>query len=215
MKSIYKLLGIGVFALLFNQQMLSQDIETLWDIDVTTASKTEEKQSDAPGIITVVSNDEIMGFGSTSLMDVLDRVTSMHMIYSGIYTWNLGSMRGQHTSVFDNHVLILINGRPLRDGISGGHNNVFYNSFPVEGIDHIEIIRGPGSVLYGTNAYSGVINIITKQAFEKTAFEASVSYGSLNTLSANVGGGFHVNDDLNINLGLCSVSFSVRSKVRL
>ena len=201
MKSIYKLLGIGVFALLFNQQMLSQEIETLWDIDVTTASKTEEKLSDAPGIITVVSNDEIMGFGSTSLMDVLDRVTSMHMIYSGIYTWNLGSMRGQHTSVFDNHVLILINGRPLRDGISGGHNNVFYNSFPVEGIDHIEIIRGPGSVLYGTNAYSGVINIITKQAFEKTAFEASVSYGSLNTLSANVGGGFHVNDDLNINLG--------------
>jgi outer membrane receptor for ferrienterochelin and colicin len=201
MKRIYKLLGTGVFVLLLNLQMFSQDIETLWDIDVTTASKTEEKLSDAPGIITVVSNDEIMGFGSTSLSDVLDRVTSMHMIYSGIYTWNLGSMRGQHTSVFDNHVLILINGRPLRDGISGGHNNVFYNSFPVEGIDHIEIIRGPGSVLYGTNAYSGVINIITKKAFEKTAFEASVSYGSLNTLAANVGGGVHVNDDLNINFG--------------
>ena len=201
MKRIYKLLGIVAVVLVFNQKILPQDIETLWDIDVTTASKTEEKVSDAPGIITVVSNDEIMGFGSTSLMDVLDRVTSMHMIYSGIYTWNLGSMRGQHTSVFDNHVLILLNGRPLRDGISGGHNNVFYNSFPVEGIDHIEIIRGPGSVLYGTNAYSGVINIITKKAYEKTAFEASVSYGSLNTLSANVGGGFYVNDDFNINVG--------------
>ncbi len=190
------------FALLFIAQLaISQDIETLWDIEVTTASKQEEKISDAPGIITVVTKEEIEGFGGTSLWDVLNRVTSMYMIHAGIYMWNLGSMRGQNIFVFDNHVLILLNGRPLRDGISGGLNSVFYNSFPLEGIDHIEIIRGPGSVLYGTNAYSGVINIITKKAKEKTSMEASATYGSFNTASVNVGGGVHVNEDLNINFG--------------
>ncbi len=201
MKKLFTHFIVGIFVIAFYLPSSSQEIETLWDIEVTTASKTEEKLSDAPGIISVVSSEEIAAFGSTTLSDVLNRVTSTYMIHAGTYMWNIASMRGQNVSVFDNHVLILLNGRPLRDGISGGHNNVFYNSFPVEGIDHIEIIRGPGSVLYGSNAYSGVINIITKKATEKTGIEASATYGSFNTMAINVGGGVHVNDDLNINFG--------------
>lgn len=201
MKSMSGKLLIVFFVFLLTQSAFAQDIETLWDIEVTTASKQEEKISDAPGIISVVTREEIEGFGGTSLWDVLNRVTSMYMIHAGTYMWNIGSIRGQNVSVFDNHVLILLNGRPLRDGISGGLNSVFYNSFPVESIDHIEIIRGPGSVLYGTNAYSGVINIITKKADDKTALEASVTYGSFNTAIVNLGGGVKVNDDLNVNFG--------------
>ena len=201
MKKLITHLIVGIVVIAFYLPSFSQEIETLWDIEVTTASKTEEKLSDAPGIISVVSAEEIAAFGSTTLSDILNRVTSTYMIHAGTYMWNIASMRGQNVSVFDNHVLILLNGRPLRDGISGGHNNVFYNSFPVEGIDHIEIIRGPGSVLYGSNAYSGVINIITKKATEKTGVEASATYGSFNTMAINVGGGVHVNDDLNINFG--------------
>ncbi len=201
MKKLITHLIVGIFVIAFYLPSFSQEFETLWDIEVVTASKHEEKLSDAPGIISVVSAEEIAAFGSTTLSDVLNRVTSTYMIHAGTYMWNIASMRGQNVSVFDNHVLILLNGRPLRDGISGGHNNVFYNSFPVEGIDHIEIIRGPGSVLYGSNAYSGVINIITKKATEKTGVEASATYGSFNTTAINVGGGVHVNDDLNINFG--------------
>jgi outer membrane receptor for ferrienterochelin and colicin len=179
----------------------SQDIETLWDIDITTASKSAEKMSDAPGIVSIITHDEIINFGSVSLADVLNRVTSVYMIHAGTYMWNIASIRGQNISVFDNHVLILINGRPLRDGISGGHNNVFYNSFPVEGIERIEIIRGPGSVLYGTNAYAGVINIITAKAENGTHFQATMNYGSFNTKSVNFGGGLQVNDNVNVNFG--------------
>ena len=202
MKSIYKLLGIGVFILLLNQQMLSQDIETLWDIDVTTASKHEEKITDAPGIISVVTKEEIQGFGAVTLSDVLNRVTSMYMIHAGTFMWNVGSIRGQNISNSDNHVLILINGRPYRDGMSGGFNSVTYIAFPVETIDHIEIIRGPGSVLYGTNAYSGVINIITNVADEESSYKATLGYGSYNTLTGSFSGGVHFNDDLNLNFGL-------------
>jgi outer membrane receptor for ferrienterochelin and colicin len=123
------------------------------------------------------------------------------MIHAAIYTWNIASIRGQNVGAYDNHVLVLINGRPLREGISGGHNNLFYNAFPAEGIERIEIIRGPGSVLYGTNAFSGVINIITRKAVEETNFQTSISYGSFNTKAVNFGGGVHINKDLNINIG--------------
>jgi outer membrane receptor for ferrienterochelin and colicin len=188
------LLGIGNFS-------YAQEIETLWGIEVTTASKSAEKISDAPGIVSVVSKEEIANFGSTSLSDVLNRLTSMYMIHAGTFTWNVASIRGQNISFFDTHTLVLVNGRPMRDGITGGMNSVFYNAFPVESIERIEIIRGPGSVLYGSNAYAGVINIITSKADEETHFQASVMAGSFGTKNVNFGGGVYINDDLNINIG--------------
>lgn len=180
----------------------SQDIETLWDIEVTTASKQEEKISDAPGIISVVSKQEIEGYGALSLGNVINRITSMYFMHGSVFFWNLASVRGQYTSSFDNHVLILVNGRPMRDGMSGGINSIIYNGFPLDVVDHIEVIRGPGSVLYGTNAFSGVINIITSKPKEKSAYNANVQYGSLNTFTQAVSGNVFFNENANINFGL-------------
>lgn len=193
---------IGLFVISIFNKSISQEDEFFWDIEVTTASKQEEKLSDAPGIISVVTKDEIQGFGALTLSDVLNRVTSMYMIHAGTFMWNVGSIRGQNISNTDNHVLILLNGRPFRDGMSGGFNNVTYAAFPVDVIDHIEIIRGPGSVLYGTNAYAGVINLITKTADDESSYEASIGYGSFNTLTGSFSGGVHLNDDMNLNFGV-------------
>ncbi len=186
---------------MFSDYSIAQEIETLWQIEVTTASKSAEKISNAPGIVSVVTREEIANFGSTSLSDVLNRLTSMYMIHAGTFTWNVASIRGQNISFFDTHTLVLVNGRPMRDGVTGGMNSVFYNAFPVEGIERIEIIRGPGSVLYGSNAYAGIINIITAKAEEETHFQASVMGGSFGTKNVNFGGGIYLNDDLNINIG--------------
>lgn len=186
-----------------NTLMAQEEIKPLWVVEVSTASKQEEKLSDAPGIITVVTQEELHGYGAVTLEDVINRITGMYFIHGGIFFWNLGSVRGQYTSDFDNHVLILINGRPVRDGMSGGFNSVVYNGFPLESIDHIEVVRGPGSVLYGTNAFSGVINIITKKPKEgKTEVGANVRYGSYNTFTQSVFGNVNVNEDLDINFGL-------------
>ncbi len=169
---------------------------------VATASKSEEKITDAPGIVSIITKEEIANFGSiNSLWDVLNRATSIYMLHAGVLSWNVASIRGQHNTAYDNHVLILLNGRPLREGISGGFNSVVYNSFPVESIQRIEIIRGPGSVLYGTNAFSGVINIITDKAEDESNFQINSQYGSFDTKVIKLGGGIHVNDDLNINIG--------------
>jgi outer membrane cobalamin receptor len=203
MKQAFTVLIVLAMVAGANIKTSAQDIETLWDIEVTTASKTSEKLSDAPGIISVVTKQEIEGYGAISLEDVINRVSSMYFMHGGIFVWNLGSIRGQYTSDFDNHVLILINGRPVRDGMSGGFNSIIYNGFPLDIVDRIEIIRGPGSVLYGTNAFSGVINIITSKPKDgESQYNANVQYGSYNTFTQSVSGSAYINEDFDINFAV-------------
>jgi outer membrane receptor for ferrienterochelin and colicins len=145
------------------KKLVNLSLEDLIEVKIITASKNEETVENAPGIISVVTSREIDDFGANNLFEVLERVTSIYMTGSHTYPQNVTSMRGDLSTHIDNHVLLLLNGRPVREGFAGGYNFVFYNAFPLNIIDKIEIIRGPGSVLYGTNAYMGVINILTKQ----------------------------------------------------
>jgi outer membrane receptor for ferrienterochelin and colicins len=137
-------------------------LQELLNIQVTTASKTEEKLSDAPGVISVVTKDEIKRFGGNTLADVLDRVPSLSSMTAFFQDRSLISVRGDQYKVTSGHVLLLLNGRPVRESMEGGITSETFESFPIGIIERIEVIRGPGSVLYGSNAFSGVINIITE-----------------------------------------------------
>jgi outer membrane cobalamin receptor len=147
---------------------------------VVTASKQQEHVQGAPGLVTVVSQQEITAFGGNSLVDVLNRVIGMYLAGSYYFPQNLATMRGDLQTHTTSHVLILLDGRPLRESFYGGIDLAIYNTFPLSAIERIEIIRGPGSVLYGTNAFTGVINLITRQE-RKTAATLSGSGGSLGT----------------------------------
>lgn len=141
---------------------LDLSLADLLDFKITVASKTEEKISDAPGVVSVITQDELKRFGGTTLADVLKRVPSF--LGSTVYLTDRSiiSSRGDQVGVTSNHVLLLINGRPVREVLEGGIKSDIYESFPVNIIERIEVIRGPGSVLYGTQAFSAVINVITK-----------------------------------------------------
>lgn len=141
-----------------NEELLFMNLE------VTTASKFVEKLSDAPGVISVITKDELERFGGTTLKDILERVPSL--IGSTVYMTDRSmiAVRGDQFKHSGNHVLLLINGRPVREVLEGGIKSEIYESFPVNVIEKIEVIRGPGSVLYGSDAFSGVINIITEKA---------------------------------------------------
>ena len=154
--------GIGVDALA--QEERTEEELLFMEISVVTASKTEEKLSDAPGVITVVTKDELERFGGTKLKDILERVPGL--IASTVYMTDrtIIAARGDQFKHSGNHVLLLINGRPVREVLEGGIKSEIYESFPVNIIEKIEVIRGPGSVLYGSDAFSGVINIITEKA---------------------------------------------------
>jgi outer membrane receptor for ferrienterochelin and colicin len=165
-------------------ELADKNIESLGRVNVSATnplvegvSKREETLSEAPGIVDVISARDIQQFGAKNLYEVLERATSVYMTGSFLFPRNVASIRGNLQNHEDNHVLVLINGRPFRDITLGGVNVSIYTAFPIHTIEHIEVIRGPGSVLYGTNAFNGVINIVTKDP-EQPTMHASVLSGS-------------------------------------
>ena len=168
-------------------KILSLDLESLSRTPVLTAtltdpiveavSKTPEKASEAPGIVDVITAQDIQEFGAKNLYEVLEWATSVYMTGSYMYRRNVACIRGDLRNHEDSLVLVLLNGRPFRDTTAGGVNASMYTAFPIHTIERIEVIRGPGSVLYGTNAFNGVINVVTKNPKEPT-LHASVLSGS-------------------------------------
>jgi outer membrane receptor for ferrienterochelin and colicins len=158
-------------------ELLQMYIVDLSKVNVAVASRREESISVAPSVINVISAREIKQFGAKNLQDILNRTTSLQGIGSHFYP-NSISVRGQMLEHSNNDVLFLINGRPNRNSWNGGASERILLGFPVDAIDHIEIIRGPGSVLYGTGAFSGVINIVTKSTDSGKAIDVGVAAGS-------------------------------------
>lgn len=143
--------------------LLRLSLDELMQVEISTISKAPENLYDAPGIATIISREEIRRFGGDNLYEILDRAVSVHMTGSILFPRNGTVIRGdQLTGGLDRHVLLLVNGRPIRDALNGGINYPLYTAFPVSAVERIEMTRGPGSALYGTNAYSGVINLITR-----------------------------------------------------
>ncbi len=214
MKNIYYLCFLTISSILFwsnlntlqaqeLEECLEMSLEQLMLLDVETVSKSSEELTDAPGVITTISSQEIEMFGANNLLEVLERVTSVYMAGSYLFPQNVASIRGDLLTHYDNHTLVLIDGRPFRETVYGGINSSVYLCFPLAMIKRIEIIRGPGSVLYGTNAVSGVINIITKNASENTN-SVQIGGGSLWTATQSISAGFqHGNLEVN-----SAISFS-------
>ncbi len=144
--------------------LAAMDIEKLMDIKVTTASLFGDKLSDAPGIMSVVTSDELRRFGGITLGEILDRVPGLTQSSQYFTDRSLVAARGDQTKTSGGHILFLINGRPTREIMEGGIISDLLESFPIDILERIEIIRGPGSVLYGSNAFSAVVNLITRKA---------------------------------------------------
>tara|TARA_R110002072_G_scaffold118775_5_gene251293 strand:- start:4050 stop:6011 length:1962 start_codon:yes stop_codon:yes gene_type:complete len=169
------------------QSLLQLDLEQLAEVSV--ASKRSEPINQAPAIVSVITADEISRFGYRNLRDVLDRQTSIQIIGSNLFPHNKASARGVSSTHIDNNVLILLNGRPIRESSVSSINHDIYAYFPVASLKQIEIIRGPGSVLYGTNAFSGAINLVTKEAPDSPEGNLSLGYGSFDSKQIQLSGG--------------------------
>lgn len=139
------------------------DLESLLNTKVITASKFSENLADAPGILSVISGDDLHRFGGMTLQEVLERVPGLSLA-SGYFTdRSVVAARGDLTKGNGGHILFLINGRPTRDVLDGGLISDLLEGFPVSALEKIEVIKGPGSVLYGSNAFSAVVNLITRK----------------------------------------------------
>jgi outer membrane receptor protein involved in Fe transport len=144
--------------------LLSIDLESLLNVKVITASKSAETLADAPGVISVVTRDELQRFGGITLGEILQRVPGLTGTTSYFTDRSLIAARGDQTKANGGHILILINGRPTREILEGGLISDLMEAFPVNVLERIEVIKGPGSVLYGSNAFSAVVNLIVQKA---------------------------------------------------
>ena len=135
--------------------------EQLLDATVTSASKAPEKLKDAPAAIFVLTGEDIMRSGATSIPEALRLVPGVQVAQLNANSWAVG-VRGFNSGL-DDKLLVLVDGRSVYDPLfSGVHWDA--QDMVLEDIDRIEVIRGPGASLWGANAVNGVINIITKAA---------------------------------------------------
>ncbi|WP_086488291.1 TonB-dependent receptor plug domain-containing protein [Thioflexithrix psekupsensis] len=142
---------------------------------VTVASGFEQSTATAPASTTLITAQDIEAMGARSLDEILEAVPGMHISLSEIGFAPLYDVRGVH-SASNYEVLMMVNGIPVKSLTDGGRGG--WSPPPVQMIQRIEIIRGPGSALYGADAVSGVINILTKTAADMPGTEAGLRMGS-------------------------------------
>jgi outer membrane cobalamin receptor len=179
---------------------LERELEILQELKrdlIEVAAKKKENKSTSTSIVSLITRDDIDRYGATDLFEVLNRVTSMYMLGVPAFPKSATTMRGDSLSV-SAHVLVLINGRPFRDSTYGGFSEAIFRSFPLHHVQQIEIMRGSGSALYGTNAYSGVINIVTKRQ-EENSLALRGRYGTFETEQVEAELAWK-NQDVNINM---------------
>ncbi|OFZ67313.1 MAG: hypothetical protein A2V79_07640 [Betaproteobacteria bacterium RBG_16_56_24] len=146
---------------------------------VSIASGARQSIARAPSVATVITAEDIAAIGAVDLDEVLETVPGLHVSRSPIGYNPIYTIRGIY-SQFNPQVLMLVNGIPITGAYFGDRSQV-WGGMPVENIVRIEVIRGPGSALYGADAFSGVINIITKTPTDVDGTQLGVRAGSFNS----------------------------------
>lgn len=153
---------------------------------MVTATKRKISVRKAPAIATVITADEIRNMGARDLMDVLKTVPGFGVSINS-YGRYMFEVRGIRTGA-NEKILLMMDGHRLNDSYNGTALDKF-NSLSVKNAKQIEIIRGPGSALYGANAFVAVINIITKDADDTDGVDITAAAGSFDTKTVSAVGG--------------------------
>ncbi len=175
------LVGAIAIAMGFSATASAQDsINASLDTLVVTATRSEEKIKDVPARISVISKSEIAKNPALNLNDLVKQDAALNVVQTGGL--------GQTTSIFtrgtnSNHTLVLKDGAALIEGINGKNNTELLD---LSDISQIEILKGPASVQYGSDAIGGVIQLLTDTPEKNSAFITGL-YGENNTYKALVG----------------------------
>ncbi|MFA5016630.1 MAG: TonB-dependent receptor [Methylobacter sp.] len=146
---------------------------------VVTASKMEEHVDKTVATTTVITQDDIQHIGARNLLDVLRLVPGIGITQTQ-FGWREIEVRGVKTLVSEK-VQVMLNGHPLDHNLQNAGSNWVYDDLPVDTIKRVEVVRGPGSALYGANAFLAVINIITQNAKDLNGVQTSAGWGSFDT----------------------------------
>ena len=147
---------------------------------VTIGSGSPLPLARAPSISTVITEEDIRALGASDLDDVLRSVPGLSVMqllnYANKPVWMVRGIASQHNP----QVLLLVNGIPMTSIYLGDRGDV-WGGMPLENVARIEVIRGPGSALYGADAFAGVVNVLTKTADQIDGLELGLRRGSFDT----------------------------------
>jgi iron complex outermembrane receptor protein len=158
-----------------SKQLKQLSVEELMDIEVTSVSKQPEKVFEAPSAIEVLTNEDILRSGASSIPEALELADNLDVARKNAHDWAI-TARGFNTDLA-NKLLVLVDGRSVYTPLFSG---VFWDrqDYLLEDLDRIEVISGPGGTLWGANAVNGVINITSKSARDTQGLYLEAGGGS-------------------------------------
>jgi iron complex outermembrane receptor protein len=181
-------------------RLKKMSLEDLMEIKVQTvyaASKHEEAVTAAPASVSIVTEEDIQDFGYRTLGDLLNSVRGFYVDFDRGYS--VAGLRGvNRPGSYGDGILLMVNGHRLNDALVGAAYT--YDDFPldVDLIDRVEVIRGPGSALYGDNAFFSVINVITRRGRDVQGGELSSSAGAFGAYSGRLSYGWLFTNGLEV-----------------
>ena len=178
--------------------LTEMSVEQLLNVEVAsvyTASKYDQKVTDAPASVSIITANDIKLFGYRTLADALRSVPGFYITYDRNYNY-IGVRGFNRPGDLNTRILLLVDGHRINDNVY--ESAPIGTEFPIDVdlIERIEVIHGPGSSLYGTNAFFGVINVITRQGSDLQGVEASGAVGSFNTYNSRISYGNEFNSGL-------------------
>jgi iron complex outermembrane receptor protein len=165
------------------ESLMAMSLEELMEVEISIATRNPMPVRKAPAIATVISADEIRLMGAMTLLDVLERVPGIgvNRNYYSVYTIEIRGLK----AIRQNKIKFMVDGHSINMPTTGEPFWSF-EDIAVEQVERLEIIRGPGSALYGANAFSGIINVVTKSGRGINGTRISVGGGSFDTARANI-----------------------------
>lgn len=170
------------------------ELESLLDVEASAASKYAQALHDAPASVTIVTADDIEQFGYRTLADVLAAQRGFYVSYDRNYAYAGVRGFGRPTD-YNNRLLVLVNGTAINQSVSSAALIEGGLSLDLRAVERIEIVRGPGSALYGTSAMLAVINLVTKDV---EGVRVGGTAGSLGLRGADVQAGADLGDQLSV-----------------
>ena len=170
-----------------NTDLTQISLETLMQMEVpkvSSASKFMQKETEAPASVTVITSEDVKRYGYRTLADLLQSVAGFNVSYDRNYSY-LGD-RGLSLGDFNSRTLLLVDGHRVNNNLTDGAYIDTAFILDMDLVDHVEVIQGPSAVLYGNNAFFGVINVVTKSAAQINGVEASGGYGSFDSYKGRV-----------------------------
>jgi outer membrane receptor for ferrienterochelin and colicin len=160
-------------------------LKKLLEMQISTAAKYDQTVSEAPASVTIITSEEIERFGYRTLEEIFWRVKGFYLTNDRNYSY-LGVRGFSRPSDYNNRVLMLLNGATTTENIWGSSSIGNEFGLDIDAIERIEIVRGPGSALYGTNAMLTVINIITKPGKTVDGLKLTLQPGSFGKVKGGI-----------------------------